>query len=43
MLYQNNQQCRVIVKVKELRIGTPRAITMHGWNLQFLTGNKGDN
>ena len=27
MLYQNNQQCRVIVKVKELPIGTPQVIT----------------
>gem|GEM_PF-5595629 len=43
MLYQNNQQCRVIVKVKEIPIGTPQVITMYGRNLQFLTDNRGDN
>ena len=43
MLYQNNQQCRVIVKVKEVPIGTPRIITTYERNLQFLTDNRGDN
>jgi hypothetical protein len=42
MLYQNNQQCRVVVKVKEIPIGIHQVKTMYGRNIQFLTDNRGD-
>jgi hypothetical protein len=34
MLYQNNQQCRVILKEKEIPIGTTQVIATYGMGTQ---------